>query len=188
MEGLKISMYSANQLRLELDSLSYDKYYQDIDCLDFKGYSKSSESWAKILDLGVVWSEKTVCDLGCFHGYFAFKIEQMGANRVYGLDQSNLILDFSEKLKSFAKSSVEFRLWRGGETTPECDIALVLNMLHHCPDQRKALENIRCKSAVFEVKDSQIPLISEYFEVVKSVQGRMDPDGTYRKILYAVKK
>jgi len=175
-------------LRSELDSLTYDKYYQDIEILAFNGYSKSHETWAKILGLGLDWSGLTVCDLGCFHGYFSFKVEQMGAQSVTGLDRGDVVLAFSEKLKQASSSNVEFKVWTGGQVTPECDIALVLNMLNHCDDQRKTLENIRCKFAIFEIDPPQMSLVSEYFDILADVQGRVTDNGGFRRILYAAKK
>jgi len=175
------------ELRADLDKLSYDKYYQDIELLNFEGYSKSFETWRRIEALGIDWRGKSVCDLGCFHGYFSFKVEQMGAVAVTGLDQGVVVLDFANKLKAASNSTVEFCVWRGGEVTPKCDIALVLNMLHHCADIRQTLVNIQCESAVFEVNAEQIPVIKEYFEILNDMQGRIGGSG-FRRILYAVKK
>lgn len=180
-------MFNPAELRKHLDTLTYDKYYQDIEILNFEGYSKSFETWDRIQSLGIDWRNKSVCDLGCFHGYFSFKVEQMGADTILGLDQGVEVLEFSNKLKVLSSSKVEFSVWRGGQTTPNCDIALVLNMLHHCADQRETLVNINCEYAVFEVNTEQIPLISEYFDILKQTQGRIGGSG-FRSILYAIKK
>ena len=63
-----------------LDTLSYDKYYQDIECINFIGYTKSSKTWDNIKDL-VDWKDKKVADLGCFHGYFSFKSAKTSAKK-----------------------------------------------------------------------------------------------------------
>ena len=33
----------------------------------------------------------------------------------------------------------EFAQWVGGSPTPECDVAFVLNMLHHCDNEMDTL-------------------------------------------------
>lgn len=180
-------MSKLEQLRVDLDNLSYDKYYQDIEVLGFEGYSKSFETWDRISGLGVDLTNKSVCDLGCFHGYFSFKAEQAGAQKVVGLDQSPEIVGYSNKIKDVLNSNVEFCIWRGGEPTPRCDVALVLNMLHHCADIRATLANIDCEYAIFEVNEDQLQTIGEYFDIIKDIQGRVGGSG-FRRILYAVKK
>ena len=151
-----------------LGSLTYDKMYQDIEYIDMIGYSSSFKTWESIKDL-VKWKGKIVADLGCFHGYFAFKIAELGG-KVTGLDRSPEVLDTAKLLNDLYKSSVEFKQWVGGEpVSEEFDIALCLNMLHHTGDEEKTLQNLNCKTVIFEVKYDQRFLISQYFNTIKSV-------------------
>ena len=181
------SMLTRDQLLDLLHKQTYDKYYQDIEVVGFKGYSDSSASWERIDKLGINWQDKIVCDLGCFHGYFAFKVEQSGASKVYGLERSPDIVNFARELALTSKSSVDFLVWQGGEPTPKCDIALVLNMLHHCNDQDSTLENINCEYAIFEINPPQIDTVSKYFEIISTMPGREYENIPNRVIVYGKK-
>jgi len=173
-------------LKNYIDTLAYDKYYQDIECLKFEGYSKSWKTWENIKDL-IEWKDKTVIDLGCFHGYFSFKAEQAGASAVFGLEKGSSILETSEKIKNEFKSKVTFVEWSGGEPTPYADIALVLNMLHHTKDQEKTLQNINAETVIFEVEQSQIELITKYFKIIKQVSSHRIDQSQNRVILLCEK-
>ena len=84
------------QLKQHLDSQAYDKYYQDIEVLDFLGYSESSKSWNNINKLNIDWTNKRVCDLGCFHSYFGIKAIKAGAKSVIGLDVTMAAIETSK--------------------------------------------------------------------------------------------
>ncbi len=175
-------------LRKLLDEQVYDKYYQDIEVLDFKGYSDSRSSWERITKLGIDWRGNVVCDLGCFHGYFAMKVEEEGAVKVYGLERSLEVISLARAIGLQSRSNVEYICWQGGEPTPKCDIVLVLNMLHHCSDQGLTLGNLNTTYAVFEVNSPQINLIAEYFDVISITPGREYENIPNRVIVYAKKK
>ena len=85
-------------------------------------------------------------------------------------------------------SDVELLQWRGGESTPQADIALVLNMLHHCEDQALTLQNINTTSAVFEVNQDQISTIDTYFNILEMREGRSYPARESRILIYAQKR
>lgn len=169
-----------------LDTLIYDKYYQDIEFIDFLGYSKSFETWNRIKDL-IDWKGKSVIDLGCFHGYFSFKAEQARATNITGLDISETVLKTANMIKKIIKSKVNFLQWSGDEKTPKSDVALVLNVLHHAANEEKTLQNINAKIAIFEVNQDQIPLIKKYFTITKNVSSHRVINGVDRRILLGEK-
>ena len=150
----------------------YDTFYQDIESLEIIGYSRSLLTWKRLKRI-INWQGKTVLDIGCFHGYFCFKIEELGAKRVVGLEKSSTVLDVTRKLAQLINSHAEFREWVGGDDYPECDVVLFLNVIHHFGDldmQRNALKKVRPETqAIFEINKEQIPLIEELFTIVKSL-------------------
>jgi 2-polyprenyl-3-methyl-5-hydroxy-6-metoxy-1,4-benzoquinol methylase len=180
-------MFSREQIKNLLSIQTYDKNYQDIEVIDFKGYSDSYTSWNRIKELGINWRDRIVCDLGCFHGYFAMKIEQSWAAKVYGLERSADIVSVAKEIGLASRSLVEFRVWEGGQSTPKCDIALVLNMLHHCKDQDLTLQNINCEFAVFEINPPQLELIKKYFQVITIAAGREYENIENRILVYGKK-
>ena len=178
------------QLKEYLDSQDYDKYYQDIEILDFIGYSKSYESWKTISELGVDWKDKTICDLGCFHAYFGIKVMKEGAKKVIGLDATPPVIPTAKFITEFSGVDMEFLQWVGGEETPKCDIALCLNMLHHCENQDLTLSKMNCDYAVFEINPDQKELVEKYFETVIQASSHREnsADSATRIILYMRKK
>ncbi len=147
-----------------LEAQTYDRYYQDIEALGIHGYVHTSKTWDNIADL-VDWKDKSVVEMGCFHGYFCFQVEQRGASPVTGLDHSEAVLRTTRMIAELQGSRARFLLWKGGEATPVCDVALCLNMLHHCNDPHLTLQNMRCRWAVFEIKPEYAALVEKYFKV-----------------------
>jgi len=155
--------------KIRLNELKYDKFYQDIEYIDFKGYSKSYETWERIKGI-VDWKDKKVADLGCFHGYFSFKIAELGGD-VVAMDRSPDVLETTEILNEVYGNPIKTQVWVGGDLVPNSfDISLCLNVLHHFGDEEKALNNIKSKLAIFETKYDQTFLISQYFDITKKVQ------------------
>lgn len=171
------------ELQNHVDQQKYDKNYQDIEVLNFVGYSKSHCSWHNICKLNIDWKDKIVCDLGCFHSYFGIKALKSGASVVYGLDLLPQVITTSKLISESSNVNIEYAQWEGGEETPQCDIALVLNVLHHCSDQDLTLRNLKCSFAVFEINLDQILTISKYFQIMTIEQSHRDN----RAIVYAKK-
>jgi 2-polyprenyl-3-methyl-5-hydroxy-6-metoxy-1,4-benzoquinol methylase len=150
----------------------YDTYYQDIEILKVIGYSRSLLTWKRLKNI-TTWAGKTVLDVGCFHGYFSFKIEESGALKVIGLEKSGTVLKTTRLLAEIIGSQAEFYEWTGGDDYPDCDIILFLNVIHHFGDremQRKALAKIKAGTEViFEINKDQIPLIKELFTIKRSM-------------------
>jgi hypothetical protein len=152
-----------------LDTLSgkYDSRYQDIEIIDFIGYSRSHQTWERIQDI-VKWKGKHVVDLGCFHGYFCYKIEDAGGT-AHGLDNSALALKTAGRINEIRGGAVTFSEWEGGADIPECDVILCLNVLHHFPDQQAALAKMEAREVLFEVNKEQVPMIRRFFRVLQRV-------------------
>lgn len=148
----------------------YDKYYQDIEIINFKGYSESYKTWNIIKDL-VNWKGKDVVDLGCFQGYFSFKAEDAGAN-VIGLEKSETVLKTARWINKLRGGKVKLRQWEGGELIPKCDIVLCLNVLHHFPDPDKVIEMMNCKKMIFEINKKDRPIVERHLKVIKTVRSQ----------------
>jgi len=145
----------------------HDWKYQDIEILNLAGYSESRKTWDRIHDL-VEWKGKRVVDLGCFHGYFCFKVEDAGG-LAQGLDRSAAALGVARMINELRGGRVVFREWAGGDDLPDCDIVLCLNVLHHFADQDKALSKMRCRQAIFEIKTECRSAVEAHFAVTREL-------------------
>lgn len=168
-------------------SNSYDIFYQTVEILDLVGYSLSDLTWYNISDI-TNWKGKTVLDIGCFHGYFSFKIEQEGAKKVIGLERGTEVLVTTQMIRNIAKSKCEFREWTGGDDYPECDTILLLNVLHHFGDmdfQKSALNKIPSETEViFEINNDQLEMIKALFVIKRTLKSHRKD----RQILLTLKK
>ena len=149
--------------------------YQDIECIDYKGPSKSHQSWPNVLKLvedRLDFKDKYVVDLGCFHGYFSFKVKQAGAKKVLGLDKLDQAISLANSIQQHTKNEVFFDVWNSEESIPKCDVVLLLNALHHFPHPKETLKNIKesCSWVIFEVNENQIETIKEYFNIVNEIK------------------
>jgi|GEM_PF-281538 len=150
-------------LKYHLTQQTYDKNYQDIEVIDFKGYSDSVQTWENLKGI-IKWKGKKVIDLGTFHGYFAFKIEDEGG-KVLGLDNCPPALETSRLINEARGGKVEFRYWVGGQAIPRADITLCLNVLHHFADKDLSLSKIKSSMAIFEINRPDQETVEKYFKV-----------------------
>lgn len=171
-----------------LDSLKYDKYYQDIESVNYIGYTKSSQTWENIKNL-VDWKNKRVADLGCFHGYFSFRAAKSGA-KVTGLEINDDVLKTLSYINMVEGNIIDIGKWRGGDIVSEdYDITLCLNVLHYFEDIEKSLKNIKSKTVIFETNQDLVPLIAKEFDIIKLAKShRPDFNGIERIILLCEKK
>lgn len=156
--------------RLAAAGANYDVGYQDIEVLGSVGYSESYRTWENIKSL-VEWEDKTVVDLGCFHGYFSFKAEDCGGI-VQGLDRSATALETARMINDIRGGNVVFGEWVGGDDIPRCDVILCLNSLHHFGDrelQEKVVSKTDCETAIFELNRDQISVVQKYFGDVREI-------------------
>lgn len=160
----------------------HDWKYQDIEVLGLVGYSESYKTWARIRDL-VDWKGKRIADLGCFHGYFCFKAEDAGAE-VLGFDRSPAVLAVARMINDVRGGHAAFSQWVGGDPLPEVDVVLCLNVLHHFADQDKAVSRMRCRQAIFEIKEEVRPVVETYFQVTR----RLDSHRADRCLLLCARR
>lgn len=152
-----------NRFKSILDACGYDKYYQDIEYINFIGKGTSYQSWDNIKTL-CDWKGKSVADLSCFHGYFSFKICDMGGF-VTGFDAAP-ILNIPRLLNDIYAKSVRFIEWSAGQTfSKQYDIALCLDSLQYYPDKELALKLIPANSVLFDVRMNDISLVEKYFNI-----------------------
>ncbi len=152
----------------DLDKMPHDKYYEDIELpsgLVIPGYSQSHESWNRLYQL-IDFKGKDVLDLGCFHGFFSFKAEEVGARNITGVELNENAIEVARRIAWLKNSKVCF--CQGDivslETDYVYDIVLALNMLHHVKDIHQALQNIfeAGKLIVFEIPLTQEDIITQY--------------------------
>jgi hypothetical protein len=166
LEGVGYKYFSLED-HLDGANEDYDIGYQDIELIDFVGYSESHKTWDNIRNL-VDWGSKRVVDLGCFHGYFSFKVEDCGGHAT-GLDKSEAVLATARMINELRGGGVVFTEWEGGRSIPECDVILCLNVLHHFDDPQAALLEMKAGTAIFEINRDQLPMIEKHFRVVREV-------------------
>jgi len=135
------SIYSSKKLSdAELLSLvkklSEDVQYQTIE-LDtgrlISGFKRCWTTWDKIQSFGIEWRNKSVIDLGCFCGYFCFKMEEAGVSKVMGLDRdikgliiANAIAERKGSDCLFSQANV---FEKRATIDYTCDILLVQNII-----------------------------------------------------------
>jgi len=156
------------EFRQYMNGLSYDKYYQDIEYIDFIGYANSWKSWENIKDL-VDWRGKSVIDVGCFHGYYCFKAEKAGAINVIGIDKNEETLKVTRLLASLMNSKCTFINITANDILPDTDILLCLNMFHYIPDQEAFLKTIKAQLVIFEIDKEDLPKIEKYYCIITKI-------------------
>lgn len=161
-----------NELKPYIDTLTYDKYYQDINCIGFTGYSESSKTW-ETLKNAVPWAGKTIADLGCFHGYFSFQIAKMGGI-VTALDKSAMVIETTNIINEFEGNIIKTGVWEDGQPLPRFDIVLILNVLHHFKDPDATLRDMDCDIGIFEINEDMKPIVEKYFVVNKVLKSHRE--------------
>ena len=145
--------------------LPYDYLCQDIEPLDIVGHSQSYRTWNLMKDM-YNWKGKNVADLGCFHGYYCFKIEQMGASNVVGYDRSPMVLTTTQDIRDIQKSNIHLVQWELGQPVSKAhDIALLISVLYFAKNEEQAIQNIQCKYLLCDVTTEEVPLIEKYYYI-----------------------
>jgi len=151
-----------------LDKMPHDRYYQDIELpsgIYMKGYSDSAKTWERLSSI-INFSGRTVLDMGCFHGFFSFKVEEAGARTVVGTDKDDRAIQIARLISWLKNSKVSFQQSNIENLVLEqvYDIVLVLNMLHYTTKIDTALQNIFRSGnlIVFEIPVEQRDIISKW--------------------------
>jgi len=190
-----------------IDKTSGDPKYQTIELngeVIRKGYAECWKSWENINKTGILWEGKSVCDLGCFNGYYCFKIEKAGAKEVVGYDRNGAALTISGKIAELTNSKCLFVKKEIGEPylfDRKFDVILALNFLHHVEEEkgllgfRRAIEAIFTHSneVIFEVNEKEIFEISDAarvngFSLIARIESHRKTQFGNRFILYFVKR
>jgi SAM-dependent methyltransferase len=107
---------------------------------------EDTEGKLKRLDLPANLSGKSVLDIGCNEGYFAFEAERRGASRVLGIDANEKVRPKFELVKELLRSRVEFRALSVYDldqaTIGKFDLVFFLAVFHHLRYPFLALDKI----------------------------------------------
>lgn len=152
----------------DLEDMNHDQFYQDINLPSgvlLHGYSESAKTWDRLSSM-IEFKDKSVLDIGCFHGFFSFKAEEAGAKTVTGIDNDIQPLDIASRIGWLKNARAIF--FKGNMDNlaikQTYDIVLVLNMLHYSKNIDRALQNIfRIGNLiVFEIPMEQEKIISQH--------------------------
>lgn len=157
------------------------------------GFAKSHVSWANIQQLGVSFYNRTVCDIGCFHGYFSFKAEEWGAT-VVGYEPDDKARETAEKIKNTNGSRVTFinkTFGPSGFFDTNFDIGVALNMLHWVREYvgleqyKRAIKELceHCTSLVLEVDPEDLEIITEIAEKQGKILARRLPSHRHGRVV-----
>lgn len=169
---MSLGGYMEEELLDYIDKTSWYPTYQTIVLKGKVIRNGTEKCWLtleNILSSNISFKGKRVCDLGCFHGYFSFRAEDLGAKSVIGYDvnpKAKLVFD---KIKEYNNSSAECIISDLDKdfVLPECDITLLLNTFHHVifkhgeEGGKTLLGKIftNTEEAVFEINEKEIPLV-----------------------------
>jgi hypothetical protein len=150
----------ADLVRFIAESGAYNPSYQRVEVngdVVIKGFTDSARSWDNICALGIDFQGKSLCDIGCMHGYFSFKCEEAGALPTgYDLDEGSIKV--AQEVARIRGSRSAFAVFDVSQSFPRSfDIVLALNVLHRVADPDKALGAILAASReiILEIGQNQ---------------------------------
>ena len=104
--------------------------------------------------------EKTILDVGCASGRFAFQMLEAGAKKVFGTDISTDAIDFANKRAKELnlQSQLEFSILdvvQPNTPLPQSDLVTALGVIEyfHADDMRTFLSNLRTKYFLLDFPD-----------------------------------
>jgi tRNA (mo5U34)-methyltransferase len=89
---------------------------------------------------------KSVLDIGCNAGFYSLEMKRRGANRVLGIDSSEVYLEQARFAAEVENSEIEFRnlsVYDVGELREQFDIVLFMGVLYHLRHPLLALDLLR---------------------------------------------
>jgi len=156
----------------------------------YMGGAKTTDSqatWDRIKELGVVFKNKQVLDIGCYEGYMLHRALEEGAMNVLGLDAHQGHLSNAVKIAWLKQSPANFLFFNINYNTLwfANDIILCLNILHYT-DPLIALPKIFrvAREVIFEINDGQVALVKEYATRYGFYLAGSCPDRPTRTILW----
>ena len=136
-----------NQTEL-MDLLQHFKWYQRIRLTDgvYTPGPMASEKKLRRIQLPEDLRGKSVLDIGCNEGFFAFEAERRGAAYVLAIDSDAMARKKFHVVKHLLKSNVEFLLLSVSDlherTIGRFDVTLFLSVFHHLKDPFLALDRV----------------------------------------------
>lgn len=158
-----------NLIKSIAETGSYNPFYQRVEVNGetvIHGYTQSESTWKNILKLGIEFEGKNVCDIGCMHGYFTFKLEECGAT-AHGIDIDKKAIRAAELIADSRKSSAYFYAYDVMQSLETFyDTILALNVLHRVSNFEIVCKNIfsSTNEAILELGEIQL---KELFNISK---------------------
>lgn len=157
----------ADLIKCVADSTTYTPFYQtvEVDGLRIiKGIFNSNLSWKNIMTLNPDFRDKSVADLGAMHGYFSFRVEEMGGKDIIGLELNPSSVEVAEAIARSRGSECTFEVCNvETDELPKRDVYLAMNMLHWVKDLDTFLEKLADASTeiIMEIGDTQIRQVTK---------------------------
>jgi len=180
------------------ESGTHNPFYQRVEVggkVVFHGFTESEKTWDNILKLGIDFRGKHVCDIGCMHGYFSFKMEEAGAIP-HGIDVDPRAIAVAQRIAMERHSAGSFAAVRSeAPFDRRFDYIFALNVLHRVTDFETSCRNIfaATDNAVLEVGEVQLKdiflLSKDYgFKMRKTLKSHRNTDVVgQRAILHLAK-
>lgn len=128
----------ADLIQCIAESGTYTPFYQTVEVgrrRIIEGIFDSKSSWENLLRLNPDFRGKSVVDLGAMHGYFSFKIEELGASEVVGLELNPGSVNAANEIAKARGSRCTFQVCNvETDPLPQSDMYIAMNMLHWIKD------------------------------------------------------
>ena len=129
-------------------------------------------------------SDKTLLDVGCNAGFYAFEAKRLGAKRVLGVDGQRQHVRQSLLVRKVLGLDVEFRRLNVYELSPRTvgrfDITLALGLLYHLKHPILALENL------YQVTKELLIIETAIMPPERTPESFMHPLGEQQMLLHAL--
>ena len=166
-EALKLLDYKDLILERAQETQNYDWKYQAVPELGVHGYSGSHKTWVGLQPALAPMGDlagKVFVDAGSNHGYFCFRLEELGAKCV-GLDDHDGVLFTAKGIAFLKESSVRFLGWNAKKDSfPAANCTMILNALHHFGHE--CLARVRSEWLLLESYPKDVAAAEGLFEVV----------------------
>lgn len=149
------------------NSETYTPFYQTVEVGGkriIKGIFNSNLSWENIMRLNPDFRGKSVADLGAMHGYFSFKVEELGGRDIIGLELNPSSVDVARAVAKARGSACAFDVCNvETDELPRRDVYLAMNMLHWVKDLNGFLDRLgnAANEIIMEIGDTQIQQVSK---------------------------
>ena len=150
-----------NLIKQIAESGTFNPFYQRVEVgneIVIRGFTDSVKSWENILNFHVQFEGKKVCDIGCMHGYYSFKAEELGAT-VTGFDIDHGAITAAKHIAQSRNSSCAFDVFNvENPFAVQFDIIFALNVLHRVKKFELVCRNIFHSANEFILEIGEIQL------------------------------